>query len=349
MTGADPLSFAMEALAARGALVEPTAGGALAVLPPPVATALRVPEELHMALDGAGPGVLSCGYGSPLLEMLIREAHAATPVTWARLEERAPAPATALAAAGRLLLRNGLLDVLDAMVSEAVYAAAFFSVVAEADDRHETTVSTTVDLETGGEPEPAFADRLDPLGAGRRLSPGSRCPVRGNLDRLADRARLLAPDALQGFVAAVARRKARDAERLADYFDGLVAAARAPRRAVPPEAVAAKVEHLEAERRQKLRDLDGRFTVRAEIAPAALLFVAVPVMRVRVRLRRRKGERQVDLQVPPGSRMPDRLACATCPRTTWAPVACDERLHLLCERCAPSASGRPRCAACGRG
>jgi hypothetical protein len=43
------------------------------------------------------------------------------------------------------------------------------------------------------------------------------------------------------------------------------------------------------------------------------------------------------------------LACSGCDAATARPLACDDRLHLLCEVCAPSAQGRPLCPACGTG
>jgi hypothetical protein len=46
------------------------------------------------------------------------------------------------------------------------------------------------------------------------------------------------------------------------------------------------------------------------------------------------------------ARAPDALACVACPSTARAPLLCDDALHVLCESCAPDATGRPRCRAC---
>jgi hypothetical protein len=70
------------------------------------------------------------------------------------------------------------------------------------------------------------------------------------------------------------------------------------------------------------------------------------VVEIRIRLRRRKGEREIALHVPPHARTPDALACVACSGTTRAPLLCDDALHVLCETCAPDAGGRPRCPAC---
>jgi hypothetical protein len=69
-------------------------------------------------------------------------------------------------------------------------------------------------------------------------------------------------------------------------------------------------------------------------------------MNLQLHLRRRKGARDITARLPAGASRPDALACDGCPDVTTRPVLCDDRLHILCERCAPSAQGRPRCPTC---
>jgi hypothetical protein len=71
------------------------------------------------------------------------------------------------------------------------------------------------------------------------------------------------------------------------------------------------------------------------------------VVHVRLRVRRRKGERELLLRLPAGAHGFDRLACEGCAGTTERPALCDEQLHILCETCVPQATGRPKCPACG--
>lgn len=346
--GLDPLGFVVESLITRGALVEGGAAEALAVLPVDVARSLGIPEEVRLALDPATKGAVPCGFGAPLLEELTRAARATVPVAWVRLESRSPSPAQAMAAAGKFVLRNGLADVLDAVPGEAVYLAAHFALSAEADDRYETGLHLVTGVDDGGEPDAALAAALDPLRPSPALVLAAPRPLGGGLEHGLVRATHRAREALASFCATVARRRDRDRARIDEYFDGLVADARAPRRLVPEASIRAKVEHIEVERRQKLADLDPRFTVRATVKLSALVVATVPATRVRLRIRRRKAEAEITILVPADVRSPDRLACAGCARTTIRPVACDDRLHLLCETCAPSAQGRPRCAACRR-
>jgi hypothetical protein len=343
-----PLAFVEEALAARGALVEAADWEVLAVLPPPLAAALGVAEDIRLSLDPGAAGCVPCGFGAPVLEALVSEARAAVPTAWVRLEGRPPSAAQAQAAASRLVLRNGLCDWLDVTPGEATYVSAYFALAAEADDRHEALVHVVMEAASGGEPDPALGALLDPLSASARVLASDVGPRPGDVDRLAARATFAAREALGPFCASVERRKDRDRQRIEEYFAALVADARAPRRPVPEASIRAKVEHLEAERRQKLRDLDARFTVRGTLTPAAFVVARVPVARVRVRVRRRKAEGEITLTVPADARSPDRVPCAGCPRSTLRPVACDDRLHLLCEVCTPAAQGRPRCLACNR-
>lgn len=141
------------------------------------------------------------------------------------------------------------------------------------------------------------------------------------------RAEAAAKAGLADVCALVARRLRRDHERISQYFEQLARDARAPRREVEPAAIAARLAHLEAERDAKLRALAERYRLRVKLEPLALLQLRVPTSCVRLGVRRRKlygGDRG----------------------TTAQPVLCDDRLHVLCEGCAPLAQGRPSCAAC---
>jgi hypothetical protein len=341
----DPLSFTLEALGSRGALVDPTAEGGLAVLPPDLARALGTSEDLELTPGAAAPGLTGCGFGTPLLERLIQDARASVPVTWVRLDAHPPTARQAESIAGRIALRNGLLDVIDAAPGEALYMSAFLSVAAEADDRYEALYQIVLRCDDGAEPDQALAALLDPRRAAHRLAPASPESI-PDLGPIIPRATAAAADLLTSFRAAVGRRLERDRSRLEEYFASLMTDARASRRSVPQEAIAAKLAHLERERQQKLRDLEPRYTIKAAVVPAAFLCARIPVTRVRLRARRRKAEREIVAVVPAEVRSPDRLPCAACHRTTLRPVACDDRLHLLCETCVPSAQGRPQCGAC---
>jgi hypothetical protein len=354
----------MNALEAEGALCEVTDAGsgagfgqapegrddvrAVAVLPAGLARRLEVSEELTLAPGAVQPGEVACGIGSPLLEKLIAEARAKCPVLALRLQLEAPRPGHARALAERFVLRNGVTEVREITMGAVRYAVAHVAYVVEADDRREGLVRVVTSGD-GGEPD-LGAQALFDLGSGPSLFAAAGL-VEGAEEAarwVALRAGLAVRAAAGPRLVDVSRRHARDHDRIASYFAALIAEAKAPRRKTEQSAVDAKVAHLVAERDKKLRDLRERFAVTVRASLAALAWVELPVAQATLRLRRRKEERVVTLRVPPGASLPDRLACEACGAATPRPAACDDRLHLLCEACVPSAQGRPTCGACAR-
>lgn len=348
MSGAviDPLGFALEALAARGALVEQAPDGAMALLPADAARHLGLAEEVRLGLDLDAPGVVPCGLGTPLLERLVGHARARTPVATVHLDLDAPRMPQARAAAERFVVRNGLADLVDATPGESTYVAAAIAWVAEADDRWEGAFTVVAEARDGGAPDEEFAALLDPAHVLARRSPATVTIPPSAAQWIARRAASTARATVMEIRDSVARRQARDHARIVEYYAALIAEARTPRRTTAPEAIAAKLGQLVAEREAKVRDLATRYSVRVSLAPAAVVCATVRAVNLRFHLRRRKAERELSLRLPAGARALDRIACEGCPTTTARPALCDERLHVLCEECLPSAQGRPRCPAC---
>ena len=346
----DPIGFVGAELIARGGLVDRTGGDALVVLPAAVAARLVVPEVFTLA-EAARPDAIGCGFGAPLLDLLTTEVRATVPVAtviWSAEPARA---AVAERVAARLVARNGVVDVIGTGTAAATYLIGVFAWSAEADDRYQGMVTLVAQAATGGEPDDAAAAALMRLvsGADPRAEAGAAIgDASAGLRALADRLPRAIGVRLDEVGAAVGRRAERERSRLDSYFTSLIGEARRPRRQVANAAIAARVAALEAEHAAKLRDLATRYAVRVKLEPIALIAVAARVAEVRVRLRRRKGERELALQLPPTARTFDALACVACPATTRAPVLCDDALHLLCEACAPEVTGRPRCPACLR-
>ena len=344
----DTLAFTARALARRGALLEEEDGGeVLALLPPELACELGLAEVVRLSAEGREETV-ACGLGTPLLEAVVEEARWEVPVAAARwVREPAPKAGHARALAERYVIRNGVAEVLEVAGGETTYLVAWLAYVAEADERHEGVVAVGVHAPDGALPDEGFLAACD-AGAEGTWAPWPRPAVVPEARRwLARHAPALEERALRGVREATARRHARDYERMAEYYAAMVTEARAPRRRVDAAAVEAKVRHLLAERDSKLGDLAQRFTLRVHTRLAAALWVATPVARARLRVRRRKGERELVLRLPVEAHGFDRLPCEGCPGTTERPALCDERLHVLCELCVPQATGRPKCPACG--
>lgn len=346
-----PLDFVLAALEREDALAErdPRGEVATALLPPALARRLDVPEECRLALYPERDGDVSVGLGSPLLERLVAEARALVPTASARLDLDPPRPGHAKSVAERFVLRNGLVEVLSVSIGAAVYAAASVAYVLESDDRREGLVRLVVHATDGGEPDAATGGHLDLAWPEAALQP-SPTPLSapGAAPWIALRSERAVRAAAAPVLADVRRRHARDHARITAYFADLAAEARAPRRRADAKVVEAKVAHLLADRDAKLRDLGARFAVKVTCSPAAAAVVEVPAALVSVRLRRRKEAREILLRVPAGATSVDRICCEGCGATTGKPAACDERMHLLCEACAPTAQGRIACPACGK-
>jgi len=347
----DPLGFVADELAARGALVERDDDRALAVLPAPLARSLELPEACTLA-DTVGPQLVGCGLGSSLLDRLVSDVRASVPVASVTWLADAPRLANAERLAGRIVVRNGVADVLGVAHASATYLAGMFAWTAEADDRYQGMTIAVVNAATAAEPDPPSLAAIATMIAGEDDRVADARDARGSIGgarTLAARSALAIGPRLDEVGAAVARRRDRERSRIDEYFASLITEARRPRRQVARGAIEARIVALRAEHSAKLRDLTARYTVRVRIEPVALVAVATRVAEIRIRLRRRKGERELALQVPPHARTPDALACVACAGTTRAPLLCDDALHVLCETCAPDTNGRPRCPACRSG
>lgn len=349
----DPVEFAADALVDAGAVVERDADGWLALLPGELAQELGIGEECRLvarAPDAARADLLVCGLGTPLLERLASRFEGAHALASARLEVEPPRAAQARALLERFDVRNAPLALGDVSPGAATYLVAWLGWSAEADDRYDGIVQTSVCLDDAGAADPGLLALADPVGAAARLR-AVRLTVdpealRRGLSLASARAEPALDAPLANVRSLVARRLRRDHERIAEYFEQLARDARAARRRVAPAVVEAKLAHLLAERDAKLRALAERYRLRVSLAPIALLLLEVPTLRLRLRVRRRKLEGELRLRLAPGASAFDRLACTACSGATSRPVVCDDRLHVLCEVCAPSAQGRPNCAAC---
>ncbi|MGD1068133.1 MAG: hypothetical protein ABR975_15095 [Vulcanimicrobiaceae bacterium] len=249
--------------------------------------------------------------------------------------------------AARFAVRNGLAEVGGITLGDAHYVLVTFAYVAEADERHEGLVRVVLEADSGDVPDDLFSRELDPRSIALAPSRGALFDAAPMAARIAGRVDACARRAVARIAEKVARRFARDHARIAEYFGSLVAEARAPRRRQDATAIAAKVEHLLAERDAKLRDLTDRYALRVSVAPAAVVGVVAPSARVALTVHRRKAAREIVLRLPAGAESLDALACDGCDGATSRPAVCDEKLHVLCEACLKSVTGRPVCVACG--
>ena len=351
----DPVEYTADALLAAGALVDRDADGWIAVLPSDLARELGVGEECRLvsrATEAPRDDLLVCGMGASALERLATRFEDTTAVAAARLDVEPPRPSQARALAERFAVRNAPSDLAELGPSLATYLVSWLAWSAEADDRYDGVVQTSVCLDDLGAPDPGLLGLADPLSDPSRFRPAPVAVDPAALRRGLSLATARVERGLEAPLAAVrslvARRLRRDHERIAEYFEQLARDARATRRKIEPVAIEAKLAHFRAERDAKLRALGERYRLRVALVPIALLQIAVPTLRIRLRVRRRKLEGELWLRLAPGGSAFDQLACAACTAATAHPVVCDDRLHVLCEACVPNPQGRPSCAACRR-
>lgn len=348
MSAPDTLAFAASVLESRGALVEHELGRVLALVPAELARTLELPESAELVAGAPSADQIACGLGSALLDRLIADARSASPVASVQLDVAPPRASAARALAERFVIRNAVYDMREVRSSRAVYAAAWLSWSAQADDRHDGLVRLVACADDGSEPASGWSELPDPTDAQRTLAllPMPGLTARGAVPFVAARTERAVRDAVHPIAASTQRRHARDHARIGAYYDALIEEARNPRRRVDRAALDAKIAHLAAERDAKLGELEARFALGVSLEPVAILLVDVPVAEVVLHVRRRKREGDLVVRLPAGAGALDLVSCDGCRGATSKPLVCDDALHRLCERCVPSAEGRPRCPAC---
>ncbi len=212
----DPLGFIADELAARGALVERGDDGAMAVLSAELAGRLGLPDAIELA-DTASGLAIGCGLGSPLLDRLVTEVRGTVPVASVTWQAEAPRVAVAGRLADRLVVRNGVADVLGVAHASATYLAGVFAWTAEADDRYQGMAMVVAHAGTGGEPDTTCVAAITSLIAGddaRTVDERDACGAGGGVGTIAKRAALAIGPRLDEVGAAVARRRDRERARI---------------------------------------------------------------------------------------------------------------------------------------
>ncbi len=163
---------------------------------------------------------------------------------------------------------------------------------------------------------------------------------------------------LAPFLRAMQRRLARDHARLYGYHDDLrreslkrLAALDGSEGAKPDadrQRESRRIAAIEREYRAKLDDLRHNYALRVTVDWVQTLALFLPVQRLEVLIRRRKGERMIRLDWHPLARLAEPAPCDWGLGLSATRLVCDERLHLTepagqgpCPRCA-----KPFCRAC---
>ena len=331
-------------LAADGAVVEARGELVEALLPPQLAGALGLAEEVRIDFAGAGDGAIDGRLGAPLLERVASRHLAAPPLAALVLAPELPRP---LPDALPVLLNAVRAGPIQQTRATCRYLVATLRVTLHSDEVRSRLAEVTLRLRDAarvaalplarGEPHrlPALTDdeRRRAAGALRRWVA---------TDGLAQ---------LAGALASVERRARRDLERLADYYasldDEMRSAERRARSAEERARRAAKRAALPDDLAARRAQIAERIRPRLAAALVAATVVESDADCFAVAVRRRSRDGAVTLQRRPGEPAFEGPACAACGIATLRLYLCDDRLHPLCAACGHG--GRldaSRCPAC---
>jgi len=158
---------------------------------------------------------------------------------------------------------------------------------------------------------------------------------------------------LAPFLKGMQRRLDRDLRRVHDYFndlrtESLLRLRKHPAAETENTRERLRLEAIAREYGAKVADLQQKYALRVDVAWSQTLEVVMPVQRVEILIRRRKGERRITLDWNPLARKLDIPPCEYSYTQSPVRLACDDRLHLTCPAAqAPCADcAKAYCRAC---
>jgi hypothetical protein len=160
---------------------------------------------------------------------------------------------------------------------------------------------------------------------------------------------------VEAFAGSLRRRLGRDEARLYDYHNGLFQDA-GRRIAALPEGEEKRrrgqhrAEAIEREYHARLDDLRHKYALRVTVQWTQTLEILMPVQRLELLVRRRKGERVMQLDWNPLARRLEPLPCDFSHAAEGVRLVCDDALHLVrpAGLAACAGCGKPYCRACHR-
>ena len=377
--------FVADLLERKGAVVEALDPDALEVLAPaPLQKAMAWPELTRLGFGAErSPGAIPIGLEDDWLDKF--GALLADEGRWSEREARPPAVVPAPGDPERLLERA--LDLPNAVWRFQGMTATWtrclmltFRYTALSDEKRDGLIRLGFNLGTGAVVNevlarlwPALAQMSDwrapdpatrvAAGAGwssadapaQSAQAGLRAMIEARVRPLLDRQMR---ESMEPFLRAMRRRLERDRNRVHAYHDdlrgaslkrlGALARAEGDRAEADRRRETLRVEAIEQEYRAKLDDLRHNFALRVTVEWVQALDVYVPVHRLDVLIRRRKGERVVRLDWHPLVKMAEPPLCEAGLGLDRVRLVCDDKLHLTepagqapCPSC-----GKPFCRAC---
>lgn len=353
------LQVTTELLERRGALVE-QAGPALleVLLPTEWQRALALPELSRLGFAAEVPAeARRVGLDPEWMERLARllGSDGRTPHRLWPLGFVPPGQPERLLEYG-LVLPNAVWRLQSAGPAWTRYLVLMLRYTATADEKREGILRVGINLANGALLEPWLEELL----AAERAEEGEGAlplprpvdeeslPPLWPVERLDTVLQRLVPlrigRALRPFLEGLQRRQERDLKRLHAYHADLGREAVRRDGAAAPELLQNRLVAIAGEYRAKTADLKQKYAVVIQTTWVQSLLLTMPVWRLHLLIRRRKGERHLVLDWNPAVRRLEALPCEAGlatgeDATRWV---CDEALHLL------STAGQADCPHCGR-
>ncbi len=357
--------FVADVLEIEGAAVEPLDPDGLDVIAPvSLRSALGWPEFLRLGFGAAlTTGATRVGYEGEWLDRFGALLHDRG--RWAERELPLASPVAPPSDTERLLdrafgLPNATWRCRGAAPAWARCLLLLFRYTAVSDDKREGLLWLGFNRSTG-----AVLDDLLPrllplltLEHWQEPDPSVRHVAGSGWDAAALQARISplletkARRELEPFLRSMRRRLERDRGRIHEYHQDLRLSA-LKRLAALAGAVNEKAEAerrretlrvaaIEREYAAKVEDLRHNYALRVTVNWVQALEIFVPVHRYEVLIKRRKGERTVQLDWHAALRLPERPLCEAGLGLDRMRLVCDERLHLT------DAAGQAPCPSCGK-
>lgn len=265
-----------------------------------------------------------------------------------------------------IILENATYRAEPSAEAVTLYLLLTFRITALSDEKREDLIHLCINESNGAvddrlpEAIPAYLRSMAEVPGAPSL-PGepSRTWSSDHLQELASKA---LPSRIQArlspFLAGMTRRMKRDLECLQAYYSKLQSeiVSRVPGEKQEEgesdsnDLRKMRLEAVDREYRAKVEDLQRKYTTQVEVRLSQALRLAMPVGRVRLAVRRRRGSRSLLLDWNPLTRQLDSLPCEACFAVPRTHRVCDDALHLLCTAClSPCDSCRKKfCRACHR-
>lgn len=347
--------FTADILEHRGAIVEATESGLEALLPTDVAAALELSEHVRLSFAPAGGGDVLLSYEGDVfrnMSRLVDEGCRFAVATFPRSDVSPEKMERAIRES--IAFNNAVFRMGHAEESPVSYLLACLKYAAVSDEKQEGTITLLIGepnlsvksvdgLDVLSDAAEGSADGLEGRWFERFLRPLSRVP--------ADHVR----EALSDFVKSLDRRMNRDIRRVQDYYHSLIQEARlAGQKASGGEErvrAESRIRAIDTELRWKIEDAVSRYSLDVSIEPVSFVRVETVAPVFWIEVRRRKGARMFPIPFNPLIGAIDAPSCESCFAARRAYSVCDERLHIVCEKCLAACGrcGREYCKACHSG